>query len=404
MPAKIPEAHRRRTPVLIINSYAGSLTVAASALDHPIIGSYEDAGYGIKVQMANFGGIDFRAKRSEWPEKQDLSSAIVIAHPPCAAFSYMNTTGSDTKRGLDAEKFQCTIKVLDYAMGNRAKAIAIESVIPAMNGARDVHDGWAEKHGYQVFRILQNACTFGVPQWRERFWVIFVRNDQLSKLVVQHLPTPALLRDVLDPKAEPTDSLLARKWYEQLTVLNKEFGWRVAKQLTDGTYGYGRMGQLIRNYLNAKTGKKHDARELAKRYAVWGNFDAQTAASLNPNSTTPVLLQNSFWTVNGRVLNALEYQRVMGFPDGYAWPGKTMNQQRGLLSRGVCPPVAAWILDQLERNLNNKRSLYKVRGMSLKDHSLVIEPGGVVDLRPSKQLWAAVIEDILKEEPHELRV
>jgi hypothetical protein len=91
--------------VLIINSYAGSLTLAAQGRE--VLGSYEDEGYGLEVQRANFPGLTYKSRRSEWPA-QDLSGVVVLAHPPCAAFSGQNTSAN--ARGTDAKKFQCTVK------------------------------------------------------------------------------------------------------------------------------------------------------------------------------------------------------------------------------------------------------------------------------------------------------
>ena len=53
--------------VLVINSYAGSITLGASSLGCEIVGSYEDKNFFLDAQKANFPDIDFRSYRKDWP-------------------------------------------------------------------------------------------------------------------------------------------------------------------------------------------------------------------------------------------------------------------------------------------------------------------------------------------------
>ena len=94
--------------VLIINSYACSITQACVDEGVEIRGSYEDSGYGIDIQKRNFPSLRYIPKLP-WPA-DDLSNTVVMAHPPCAAFSAQNT--SKAARGTDAKKFDCTKRVM----------------------------------------------------------------------------------------------------------------------------------------------------------------------------------------------------------------------------------------------------------------------------------------------------
>ena len=64
----------------------------------------------------------------------------------------------------------------------------------------------------------------------------------------------------------------------------------------------------------------------------------------------------------------------MGFPRDYKW-GKRQKQFRMYLSKGVCPPVAAWILKTVDRNASGWV------GKSTHEES---DFGGVIDLRVKK--------------------
>jgi hypothetical protein len=60
---------------------------------------------------------------------------------------------------------------------------------------------------------------------------------------------------------------------------------------------------------------------------------------------TSVILTDSIWYARGRQLFLEEYCAIMGFPTDYKWPKPHMA--RMFLSKGVCPPVATWVLNTL---------------------------------------------------------
>lgn len=345
--------------VLIINSYAGSLVVAATAARHPIIGSYEDAGYGIDLQQANFKDIDYRETRDQWPKKLDLRGKIVLAHPPCAAFSAQNN--SPSKRGMDAPKFKCTLDVMDYTMSAKADAIAIESVPGARMGARGVHEQFARHHKYDVVRVMQNAVTFGVPQWRPRFWVIFVKKGILKdgQFSYTHKPARSVVSEILDPKPTgPLVTVLEAKLAEQTRRLKDDFGGKFMKDVLSGKRGYGMLPAVLRKALRAD-GKPYGSQlDVARKHCVWGFYMSQTMRLLDPASYAFTVLGISWWTVpfdgGARNLTQREWKRLMGFPAEYVVPEKRQTQLRFYLSRGVCPPVARWILDTVTDNVTGK--------------------------------------------------
>ncbi len=364
--------------VLIINSYAGSLVVAAKAAGLKIRGSYEDSGYGIDLQQANFPDLDYRETRDQWPERQDLRDTIVLAHPPCAAFSAQNN--SPSKRGKDAPKFQCTLDVINYAMTNRALALCVESVPGALEGAREVHDAFAKEHGYQLFRVMQNAVTFGVPQWRPRFWAIFVRKGALKqgRFTYHHEPERTTVKDILDARG-PAVEVLERKLAEQVRRLKDDFGPKLAHNLVRGEYGYGMLPALLRRKLRSDGKKVGSQLEVARKHCVWGFYMSQTMRVLDPRSHAFTILGISWWTVNGRNLTQREWKRLMGFPADYAVPERRVPQLRFYLSRGVCPPVARWIAETTIANVTGRTSR----------HSLEARPGDLIDVQPrSRKRWA----------------
>jgi site-specific DNA-cytosine methylase len=364
---------------LAINTYAGSLILGAQAAGAEVIASYEDQGYGADIVKAHFPQLKQINKAAQWPA-QDLKDVVCLAHPPCAAWS--NQNHQEGARGNDAAKFQCTIAVLEYAMSNRCQALAVESVVPALEGARLIHDQLAEKYNYHVFRILQNAITFGVPQWRPRFWVVFLPKDGPERLVLkQDIQLKAIGQTMLEDDPGPVDP----------TMQNK-FDWSVARmkskgitdeQLKEWLSPYveedaGILAQVLVRKLNYPG----NMRELAAEYLVGlkpdkpqGGFQTSWLRLLAANRYATTILFDSHFIALGRPLSVNEYKAAMGFPRDYVFPPKYLKPFREYLSRGVCPPVAKWILEQLDLNL---------RGQTRLDDALVIGPGETADLNISK--------------------
>jgi site-specific DNA-cytosine methylase len=345
----------KKLPVLIINSYAGSLVIAAKAQKHPIIGSYEDAGYGLEIQRANFPNLDYREQMAEWPN-QKLNDAMVIAHPPCSCFSqmtprYMRDQGNYF--GVGADKFAATNGVLAYALRNQAMALAVESVPQTLEGARAVHDAVAKKYGYLLFRVLQNAWDLGVPQWRPRFWAIFIREDLNSGDLRLELPVVKhrVLGDILEARLGDHDVAKDRHWDEQRSILNAtERG--LADKVLLGKFGYGIMARIWQRYWESKGKKVSLEQTRAREFCVCGPFLSNGLRIMDPRKPAPTVLGNSWWMANGRNLSYVEHKRIMGFPDDYVWPGSTLKKHREFLSRGVCPPVAEWVLGTMQNNLS----------------------------------------------------
>lgn len=367
---------------LIINSYAGSITIAASQLGLDIIGSYEDEAYGLEIQAENFPQLNYISHQEGWPA-QDLSDTIVFAHPPCSAFS-VQTPRPAEDRGLNSAAWQCTVNVMTYAMRNKALLLAIESVVPALAGGRQVHDQVAQDHGYQVYRVLQNACSFEVAQFRPRFWIIFVRPGTFHReeLLLQLAPSSMTVGQVVG--ATPTElqfdterSLDLRQLRQEAQLLD-DFGW----EMTDSLLHDGEAGLLP-----AKIVKRFG--DLTLKQAVyqhcWPGWISSQLRILDPEKPASVLLGNTWWYVQtdehqGRLLTIGEYCALMGFPRDYRW-GRFQHAWRDYLSRGVCPPVARWLLSQVVQNLERVAVLPQL-GSAGKIETRVIRPGEVANFNP----------------------
>lgn len=329
--------------VLAINTYAGSLLIGAELVGARVRRSLEDSAYGMDIAKWNFLDIPMIGTTARWPE-DDLSDNLVIAHPPCAAFSVQGSTRKAAS-GLASSHFKETEAVMEYAMRFNCRVLLIESVVPAMVGARSSHDRFAKRYGYRVLRILQNAATFGLPQWRPRFWIVFLRaNGKFPRRVpIGHTPRFRSLGQVLDLDnlGEPS-ARIGRYLGEQIDKFRENgLTMRQVEAIFSGEEGYGHLQSILKRYL----GLRENLQEIVRQYCVAGPFLSNTMSLLDPAGFSPVLLSTALWCVPaGKMLADDDYKAIMGFPRNYLFQGRAEIKFREFLSRGVCPPVAAWLL------------------------------------------------------------
>lgn len=394
----------KKLPVLIINSYAGSLTIAAHQEGHPVIGSYEDAGYGLEVQRANFPKLDYRETVAGWPARQDLRDVLVMAHPPCAAFSQQNITKA--ARGLEAPKFQQTRTVIDYTLRNRCAGLAVESVCGAHEGARAAHDELASKYGYHVYRVLQNACSFGVPQWRPRFWAFFLPRGAGLRLP----PVPNDFRPArsIYQRRGTENAHDVERWDRQLRMLMRAGGPKWVGRLAEGAEGYGSIVRPLQRRLEAterlapeyrpRGGNVHAAGSLCATAQAWccsehanntTTFLCRVARLVDPDDLLGTVLGDAWWVWAGqdtgdgssRSFYEEEYKLAMGFPAGYDFRAVRPRLLRTFLSRGVCPPVARWVLQGLQLTAEARRSV-----------PVACRAGETLDVRPTRAAVRAALQ------------
>ena len=123
------------------------------------------------------------------------NGCIVIGGPPCQAYSLVgraklrslgnNRINTKDKRGYLYQDF------LRYAIGLGARAVVMENVPEATDfGNLNIPErvcSILKDNGYHAFWTILNAADFGVPQIRERVFVIAVKNDEPGKF---EMPVP----------------------------------------------------------------------------------------------------------------------------------------------------------------------------------------------------------------------
>lgn len=352
--------------VLVINTYGGSLLLGAKTAKANVIATMEDCGFGSDLQALNFPKVPRYEQRADWPEKFSTAwrDIDVIAHPPCSAFSSVNYSNKKTiTMGTTTSAFTCHQAVIDYALSHKARTLAIESVTGAYEGAHNVYETNAEKYGYRVNYIMLNSASFGVPQWRERVWIIYHQLPKRQAFRSMLKSEWNTCKSILTPGATPADffgrASLHRAWEGVRKTIRPT--WPTGNLVTV----LGKINDISRDDARAKFG-----------FSVYMNANP---VLLDPNGFSPVLMQDGRLCVaearGGRALSIEEHCAIMGFPRDYKW-GKQIKKFRMYLSKGVCPPIATWIMRMIDKNASGWTGPFTHEESDF---------GGVIDLRVKKQ-------------------
>lgn len=108
---------------------------------------------------------------------QVLETDLMIAGPPCQSFSILGQ-----RKALNDPRGKLTIKYFELISGVKPKAFLFENVpgILTVNKGQDFKNLFAfaaEQTGYTLFTERINAVQFGIPQSRERVFIVGFRSD-----------------------------------------------------------------------------------------------------------------------------------------------------------------------------------------------------------------------------------
>lgn len=129
------------------------------------------------VSVYNNDAMDLTAENIRSIAKINSDVDLIIAGPPCQAFSIMGK-----RQSLDDPRGKLTIKYFELVSGLRPKVFMFENVpgLMTVNHGEDFNnllDFIKNETGYQLYKTKLNASDFGIPQERERIFIIGFRPD-----------------------------------------------------------------------------------------------------------------------------------------------------------------------------------------------------------------------------------
>ena len=284
--------------------------------------------YAAKTYAANFGDdVPVQGDITKIDEKDVPAHDIILAGFPCQPFSQ-----AGAKRGFSdfykgRTRGTLFFDILRIATYHKPKVIFCENVKGLARHDRGktfkVIKGALEETGYTVFWTVLNSKDFGVPQNRERTYIIAFRNDIAPKgFEFPVPPCPATkLDDILEKDADK--KYFITEQYLQGLIRHRErhekaghgFGYIVRER--DGIAGTltcsgsGRENNLVQDKRNDIdfTGYKGDGKQVNHLYY--------------------------------RMMTPREFARLQGFPDSFKIPVSDTQAYRQFGNAVTVPVIRA---------------------------------------------------------------
>lgn len=260
-------------------------------------------GWAVRTYKENFGDEDVAGDITKIGAEDIPSFDICLAGFPCQAFSAAGKRRgfADDYKGMSrGTLFAEVVRICDH---HKPKVIFCENVKGLVRHDKGrtfkVITGAFEEIGYKVFHKVLNSKDFGVPQNRERIYVVCFRND----IAPDEFEFPVgmdstkTLRDILDDAPVPSKYYLSETYLQTLRdhrarheAAGHGFGY-VIRDLDgiSGTIvcgGSGREGNLIIDH------RPHD---MVPTTRIKGEINKEDVRKLTPR----------------------EWARLQGFPDDF---------------------------------------------------------------------------------------
>ena len=241
---------------------------------------------------------------------------LLIAGPPCQSFSIIGK-----RQSLNDPRGKLTIKYFDLVVGLQPKVFVFENVpgLLTVNGGEDFRNLWAyiqERTGYVLFRDKLNALNYGIPQSRERVFIVGFRPD-------------------IDPESFSYPNMPTGMYVDELP---KRVPCKYALEDVEGVPNHS-----IRQHTDA-------VRERFAQVPPGGRDRGSHSDRLDPELPSGTVLIGSsagggrphIHPYEPRVLTVREAARIQSFPDWYEFCGSSTEQYRQV--GNAVPPLMAYEL------------------------------------------------------------
>lgn len=284
--------------------------IHASDINDKAVSTY-NMNFKHKAEVADVRNLKFKRGFAD----------VVIGGFPCQSFSTVNPTKQPGNR--DTQLFWEMANVIRMI---RPKAIIAENV----KGFYRLADGRYfrmateefERLGYEMSCKIINSSDYGVPQLRERIFMIGIRKDLKKKYVfpepthgTQHKPRKSVLSDVIDNIEGPGPRYI--------------FSQRAVE--------------------GVKRAKKNMKRALAQDMGKQCLTITSHLAKVSLNSRDPVILIDPA-KEKYRRFTPREAARIQSFPDAFQFFGSEADAYRQI--GNAIPPAVFWhLFSSLEKQL-----------------------------------------------------
>lgn len=363
---------------------AGGLSLGLEQAGFDVVLAVDRDGYHVATHERNFPyGLSICASVTDLDGDKlrrllgtNREIDLVAGGPPCQGFSHMGTRDVLDPRNTLVNEFVRLVLEL------RPKAFLMENVPGMQSGAtaaifEHALKRWQnEEPGYVITTPVRtlNAANFGVPQSRERLFVLGLRRDIGSRA---HYPDGPLAEQPARPTVQEAIADLPRlaEHPEMLETDSTTYDEsrpksayaRVLRGLEQDPTDFSHPRAWDRSKASCSAAVRHRP-DIAALYAatIPGTMvPGHKLPKLHPNGLAPTLRAGSesehgSYTAprpvhpeEPRCITAREAARLHGYPDWFRfYPGKWHAYRQ--IGNSVCPPVARALGRQLMQALGEK--------------------------------------------------
>lgn len=282
-----------------------------------------------KVYKENFGEMP-EGDITQVNEKNIPNHDILCAGFPCQAFSI-----SGRQRGFRDSRGTLFFDVARIVREKKPKIVFMENVknFATHDNGRTlaVVKATMEELGYSFNAKVLNAVDYGVPQKRERIYMVCFRND--LNIVNFEYPEPFELTKHVEDYLLTDEALVKDLYVERpdMYYMNKEDNLYSNKSIRLGTVNKGGQGERI-----------YSVKGIAITLSAYGGG---------------VFAKTGGYYINGgaRKLHPRECARIMGYPDTYKI-APSASQAYKQFGNSVVIDVLQLIAEQIGKAINNRNS------------------------------------------------
>jgi DNA (cytosine-5)-methyltransferase 1 len=269
---------------------------------------------------------------------------LVLGGPPCPAFSKSRFYRKEMAHGTDDESWQTVEEYFRVVEGFTPKAFVFENVhtfaAKRQKGALDYVVKTGRALGYTVEHKILNAVDYGVPQKRERIFIVGTRSQSPF-----HYPDPSH-RSQSQAKGVTNELAAWKTAGDAIADLDNEAN----DHSLEGHFAGGKDHALLRsippgdNYLFFTKERGHKKPLFRWRSRYW-SFLLKLSPDL-PSWTIQARRSNNMGPFHwrSRILTIPEIKRIQTFPDDYVLAGNIENQWRQI--GNAVPPLLAEAMAQ----------------------------------------------------------
>lgn len=282
-----------------------------------------------------YAQITYKANFRDQPKgditKIDVSDIpnfdILLAGFPCQPFS-----NAGLKKGFGDTRGTLFFYIAQIIAFHKPKVIFLENVKGLKNHDKgntyDVIHSTLENMGYHIYSKVLNARDFGIPQNRERLYIVGFL-DNIDFTFPLGFSKQVKLGSILEPNVDDKYTISDKLWSGHMRRKEEHI-------LKGNGFGYSLFNH---NSLYTST--------MSARYYKDGSEILIEQKEQNPRKITP-----------------REAARLQGFPDSFKIPVSDVQAYKQF-GNSVCIPVIKALALQIKQSLNKSHNKYKLQKLEL---------------------------------------